>query len=99
MRRSVLRRPSDMQVSYHEGMRMMLRDGANGYGHNGLLREVHPKLPAFRPLPGHPSRCCHVLRLCGDRSEEHTSELQSLMRTSYAGFLLKKKIYNKQNLT
>src|SRR3546814_5777625 len=26
-----------------------------------------------------------------DRSEEHTSELQSLMRTSYAGFCLKKK--------
>src|SRR3546814_7004197 len=26
-----------------------------------------------------------------DRSEEHTSELQSLMRISYAGFCLKKK--------
>src|SRR3546814_9928417 len=31
-------------------------------------------------------------RLCPERSEEHTSELQSLMRTSYAGFCLKKKI-------
>src|SRR3546814_10703567 len=28
----------------------------------------------------------------GLRSEEHTSELQSLMRISYAGFCLKKKI-------
>src|SRR3546814_8718973 len=28
---------------------------------------------------------------CRDRSEEHTSELQSLMRTSYAVFCLKKK--------
>src|SRR3546814_8214351 len=27
--------------------------------------------------------------LCFDRSEEHTSELQSLMRTSYAVFCLK----------
>src|SRR3546814_9912274 len=27
----------------------------------------------------------------GNRSEEHTSELQSLMRISYAGFCLKKK--------
>src|SRR3546814_10730329 len=27
----------------------------------------------------------------GDRSEEHTSELQALMRLSYAGFCLKKK--------
>src|SRR3546814_1369871 len=29
-----------------------------------------------------------------DRSEEHTSELQSLMRTSYAVFCLKKKTNN-----
>src|SRR3546814_5564420 len=29
------------------------------------------------------------------RSEEHTSELQSLMRISYAVFCLKKKYYNK----
>src|SRR3546814_5668439 len=31
--------------------------------------------------------------LKGNRSEEHTSELQSLMRTSYAVFCLKKKKY------
>src|SRR3546814_7673099 len=31
-----------------------------------------------------------------DRSEEHTSELQSLMRISYAVFCLKKKIIQKQ---
>src|SRR3546814_5292438 len=30
----------------------------------------------------------------GKRSEEHTSELQSLMRISYAVFCLKKKIYD-----
>src|SRR3546814_8295486 len=30
-------------------------------------------------------------RLAAERSEEHTSELQSLMRQSYAGFYLKKK--------
>src|SRR3546814_6866894 len=30
-------------------------------------------------------------RAAGTRSEEHTSELQSLMRTSYAVFCLKKK--------
>src|SRR3546814_7933631 len=33
------------------------------------------------------ARCSGV----GPRSEEHTSELQSLMRSSYAGFCLKKK--------
>src|SRR3546814_4770045 len=33
-----------------------------------------------------------------DRSEEHTSELQSLMRISYAVFCLKKKKNNKMQL-
>src|SRR3546814_3264497 len=32
----------------------------------------------------------------GVRSEEHTSELQSLMRISYAGFCLNKKIQKKE---
>src|SRR3546814_11979518 len=42
---------------------------------------------APRPAVGPPSDA-----LCGQpRSEEHTSELQSLMRTSYAVFCLKKK--------
>src|SRR3546814_3924369 len=35
-------------------------------------------------------------RRSGPRSEEHTSELQSLMRISYAVFCLKKKTNNKQ---
>src|SRR3546814_1232918 len=38
-----------------------------------------------RPVRGLPAR------LAGRRSEEHTSELQSLMRISYAVFCLKKK--------
>src|SRR3546814_2503213 len=33
----------------------------------------------------------------GIRTEEHTSELQSLMRTSYADFCLKKKKIHKKN--
>src|SRR3546814_1794206 len=32
-----------------------------------------------------------IATFCGPRSEEHTSELQSLMRISYAVFCLKKK--------
>src|SRR3546814_10162943 len=32
--------------------------------------------------------CVPGLQLCGTRSEEHTSELQSLMRNSYAVFCL-----------
>src|SRR3546814_10902226 len=33
---------------------------------------------------------------CGSRSEEHTSELQSLMRISYAVFCLEKKTNSKR---
>src|SRR3546814_10542672 len=36
-------------------------------------------------------------RMGGERSEEHTSELQSLMRISYAVFCLKKKKKNTKN--
>src|SRR3546814_6243445 len=36
----------------------------------------------------------HVKQGARGRSEEHTSELQSLMRISYAVFCLKKKTYN-----
>src|SRR3546814_9175461 len=35
----------------------------------------------------------------GSRSEEHTSELQSLMRISYAVFCLKKKKHTPKSLT
>src|SRR3546814_4768515 len=39
--------------------------------------------PCFKPMP----------TLVGSRSEEHTSELQSLMRISYAVFCLNKKTH------
>src|SRR3546814_1863436 len=48
----------------------------------------HRRVAAPRHNPIHigPSSSCPL-----DRSEEHTSELQSLMRISYAVFCLKKK--------
>src|SRR3546814_8382441 len=67
----------------------------------------HPRSAAPRGAtasartPTAPARRCRSGRaFCNvraDRSEEHTSELQSLMRISYAVFCLKKKIT--QNLT
>src|SRR3546814_10774610 len=39
------------------------------------------------------------IRRYGTRWEEHTSELQSLMRISYAGFCLKKKMNNRLIIT
>src|SRR3546814_7786008 len=46
---------------------------------------------ADRPAVTPAARHGFVGRTCGTRSEEHTSELQSLMRISYAVFCLKKK--------
>src|SRR3546814_10841378 len=64
-----------------------------------LLAEAHSTLmQADRPLSragslpqGSWVGCC----ICEHRSEEHTSELQSLMRISYAVFCLKKKTKTK----
>src|SRR3546814_2906043 len=67
------------------------------------LSRIHDELS---PSCTHQRRSCFSLRSSDSlklvkivlvkRSEEHTSELQSLMRISYAVFCLKKKInYNK----
>src|SRR3546814_1547110 len=53
--------------------------------HVGLIR-----LPFVADVP-----VCLAIFL--DRSEEHTSELQSLMRISYAVFCLKKKNHHQQH--
>src|SRR3546814_5721559 len=50
---------------------------------------VDPGKAAGIDAPGTQPRGHHE----GERSEEHTSELQSLMRISYAVFCLKKKTY------
>src|SRR3546814_3859884 len=42
-------------------------------------------------MPGHLQRVVAISVALRQRSEEHTSELQSLMRISYAVFCLKKK--------
>src|SRR3546814_7293787 len=63
-------------------------------------RQPHPRQPAEsangRHRQGDPDEVGDAEReIAGGRSEEHTSELQSLMRSSYAVFCLKKK--NKSN--
>src|SRR3546814_6968701 len=52
------------------------------------LYEGHEALCIHNPATGREATMSHVLR---PRSEEHTSELQSLMRKSYAVLCLKKK--------
>src|SRR3546814_8904457 len=54
--------------------------------------EVVREVTALRPtLPDGVTRLDVVRNRTSERSEEHTSELQSLMRISYAVFCLKKK--------
>src|SRR3546814_7434576 len=48
-----------------------------------------PALPIIWMSEYEPAAGTFRYRLAGERSEEHTSELQSLMRTSYAVFCLK----------
>src|SRR3546814_2937561 len=65
----------------------------------GAHQAIHRQKPARRDAdagnhcrsPGHFSGDASRAVRVGGRSEEHTSELQSLMRNSYAVFCLKKK--------
>src|SRR3546814_5294770 len=66
-----------------------------------------PMVNVGRPRTGGPffarriscrNRSCRTPRRPGWRSEEHTSELQSLMRTSYAAFCLKTKKKKTRNV-
>src|SRR3546814_10536674 len=74
-----------------------------------LRRSVHTPVTTYAPgggrilrcsaapyIPPSPQQNSAVMSRSGPapRSEEHTSELQSLMRISYAVFCLKKKSYN-----
>src|SRR3546814_2442175 len=58
-----------------------------------ILPKISWKRPVSRPSVGVLSRSMLISATCSRprRSEEHTSELQSLMRISYAVFCLKQK--------
>src|SRR3546814_6345882 len=63
---------------------MVSNKKAFGLGLPGCLHLRHTQLPDHKFVVGQPETSA-------ERSEEHTSELQSLMRISYAVFCLKKK--------
>src|SRR3546814_4965296 len=68
------------------------------HGVTDIGMSIHGELLA--PIERIPKTCsssaCHSYSL-SVRSEEHTSELQSLMRISYAVFCLKKKTHKTNN--
>src|SRR3546814_9170004 len=75
-----------MEGYYRDPVKSAEALDADGWLHTGDLytRSVDGRL-IFN------GRAKDMLKVGGERSEEHTSELQSLMRISYAVFCLKKK--------
>src|SRR3546814_3411571 len=71
--------------------------------HNAVVHDLPlssaARIGPLRPYPGFRRRRGIPPVACGPRSEEHTSELQSLMRISYAVFCLKKKTNKSANKT
>src|SRR3546814_6218805 len=68
-----------------------------GYGLNTSDSELtFQNAGLYNPQNNYETVICPI-EMDRERSEEHTSELQSLMRISYAVFCLKKKIQTKKN--
>src|SRR3546814_2930616 len=87
-RGGAVRAPADMERPHHHARRIgvqaqrVVEQLEQRWRPRGWLRYVRRRERALRD---------GAFRLCHGRSEEHTSELQSLMRISYAVFCLKKK--------
>src|SRR3546814_7627024 len=99
---SILIKPQDKRKSATGKAKQRDREAANG---NPKRNRAHPMLPS-RLIPSSfcastantIGSCCSTsfakpltISDTAARSEEHTSELQSLLRNSYAVFCLKKK--------
>src|SRR3546814_6734995 len=81
--------PQGTDVEDQRGARHLSPRSAPGLLSGRAARSVRDRDTAAVLLASDRRRCRQ--RLPGPRSEEHTSELQSLMRISYAVFCLKKK--------
>src|SRR3546814_2611800 len=79
------------------GMRLRLLVGGGGLDQlAGAVVDVVVALARAVDAVGPVQAGVEPLRRIGCRSEEHTSELQSLMRNSYAVFCLKQKKWKRQ---
>src|SRR3546814_4967373 len=72
----------------------LMRVEALIFGEERWMNVEHPALPFAYEFRGEQAHVTGEGDIIGSRSEEHTSELQSLMRISYAVFCLKKKTTN-----
>src|SRR3546814_6898315 len=95
------RRTQDLQRFRHRRVGVVVREGAVDLREQHLVpagQPLHQRLDdraggAVAAVPDHGERLARPVR-----SEEHTSELQSLMRISYAVFCLKKKKQRTYNI-
>src|SRR3546814_8948556 len=88
---TTLFRSYDRALAADPGNTGALIDQAATLGDLGRYRDMLVALrKAAAIVPGDP-RLYYLQAVLAARSEEHTSELQSLMRISYAVFCLKKK--------
>src|SRR3546814_6064028 len=82
---------SERAVQRHAlGVGVELRGSGDAAVEHRAVDELDAQVAA-RDALGDVVRVAAVREVDGDRSEEHTSELQSLMRNSYAVFCLTKK--------
>src|SRR3546814_1681879 len=83
-----------LRADRSERRQMMEHENAKRDPDRRRLSVVNIVLAGFLVIAGFFLILEHRAHLLGWRSEEHTSELQSLMRISYAVFCLKKKKIN-----
>src|SRR3546814_7603351 len=101
--RQAVRQPNSTSSQAERGQPTVLAKPANKVIPVMALRAWLPysfttveKAASYKPMPMPAPISSQAMKNTeepGDRSEEHTSELQSLMRNSYAVFCLKKKNY------
>src|SRR3546814_1817133 len=87
----VVEASADALASFHDDPGIMLAPVAR---HGGKANDKEAQLVQAVIGPGSEFIGRSIRELEYARSEEHTSELQSLMRISYAVFCLKKKKHN-----
>src|SRR3546814_5723206 len=87
---SLVDRLSDLEGLNMHILEWVARRRFASCGHNNCVRRCFSRISSFRRHAAQLS-CCHRPFADHDRSEEHTSELQSLLRISYAVFCLENK--------